>query len=330
MPMMQGLAISLLAEGSTAAAEASSGPDWWTLAAGLLGGLVVAVANHLFTRSREHGAWLKKLQIDANRDFYASAQAVLTHVTVGHFDQPAAQPSMTGRQETSEITRLTDEMGHKAMNLLQVGEESTVDMVGTVSQLLPPLAYQATPLSRTNHAAGLQQRKEAMTAMGALMEHLALVMRKDIGLLGWRKRLKLRRSRKDACYHLQALSPVDRPNAQLDLTRFLSDWEIRPLKNDEIPTDIESYHVDQVLVNQILVKRPEGFSPQALALKVTGEPWRLGLARALPQEVQDEILRDVVRVVAGHQKAFDPKSSYAEHSLSVPDGSAYVWANLGQ
>jgi hypothetical protein len=33
-------AVSVMADSGTAVAESSSGPEWWTLAAGLVGGLV--------------------------------------------------------------------------------------------------------------------------------------------------------------------------------------------------------------------------------------------------------------------------------------------------
>jgi 4-amino-4-deoxy-L-arabinose transferase-like glycosyltransferase len=77
----------------------SSGPDWWTLGAGLLGVLAGVIANHFFTRSRERGAELREAQIAANTEFRAKFVALRSHVITGPVEEAIQRPNFVGLAE---------------------------------------------------------------------------------------------------------------------------------------------------------------------------------------------------------------------------------------
>jgi hypothetical protein len=98
--------LSALSNSVLSAADAAvSGPNWWTLIGGAVGGLIVAAATHFFTRSRERGAWLRQLQVEANRDLYSSAQDLMTFITTAN-PKRSDQPLAWDPGRLSELIRL--------------------------------------------------------------------------------------------------------------------------------------------------------------------------------------------------------------------------------
>jgi hypothetical protein len=106
---------------------------------------------------------------------------------------------------------------------------------------------------------------------------------------------------------------------------LLWEWQVQDLSASTIPEQISGYHVD---INDIPLKRPKGFTPQACALKPPDGCWRFGIVRGLPPEVESEIAKDVVRLVTGHHNAF--RAKHTGQWLLLPDGGrGYVWPSVG-
>jgi hypothetical protein len=112
--------------GAAAVAEKSSGLDWQTVISGLVGGLVVAVANHLFTNRRERGKWLRELQVKANQEFYSAAQAFMEYVIDGYCEHPLTPDGAIEGRDADEIAKRRTTFNRKGLDLIPVARESTL------------------------------------------------------------------------------------------------------------------------------------------------------------------------------------------------------------
>jgi hypothetical protein len=320
---MGGAVVSGVAEGS-AIVDASGLPSWvatlGTLGtSALIGGVVVAVVNHYFTTRRERGAWLRELQIEASREFYAAAQDIVKYTVTDNAAEPLVDPNPPPGGAPDAIAKRAVVLTQKHMALIPVAEQRTVDMGTVVVNTLPCLAYQAVPLPGTAHLAALLQRDEALTEIAHLMVDLTMVIRQDVGLSGWRERWQARRERKHATYSAMTASVVDRPGKHPAPAKLLWSWEVADLEGKGIPDDLAGYHVDQIPMTH-----PKGFVPQACAHKRVDGNWRFGMMPGLAAETEEQILEDVVRLITGHHNAFPLRHS--GHWLALPDGGrGYVW-----
>ena len=190
--------VSVLADGDSGAvavAEKSSGLDWPTIISGLVGGLVVAVANHLFTNRRERGKWLRELQVKANQEFYSASQAFMDYVIDGYSEHPLTPDGAVEGSDGDEIAKRRTTFNRKGLDLIPVAREGTLEVARKATRLFPRLAYLAVPLSKSHHQAAEFQRGEAIKQLSALLENIGVVMRDEVGLIGWRRRSEVRKAR---------------------------------------------------------------------------------------------------------------------------------------
>lgn len=291
-----------------------------------VGAIAAAVITAVATNRRERGAWLRELQIEANRSFYASAQDLVAYVVAGSAAEPLIDPDPPAGGAPDAIAKRATAITHRHLEMMPVGEQRTVDLAAIVVQTLPCLAYQAVPLPGTASVAALSQRELAIAALTMLMVDFTGVMRQDVGLSGWRERRQFRRQREgaQAVYEALRVSIVDRSNPPSDIAKLLWSWQVQDLRGEFIPEDISGYYVD---VNDIPLKCPIGFTPQACAQKPPAGTWRFGIVRGLHPEIETEILKDIVRLVTGHHNAFKPQ--HTGQWLLLPDGGrGYVWPNI--
>ncbi|SKT53671.1 Uncharacterised protein [Mycobacteroides abscessus subsp. massiliense] len=274
---------------------ASSGPNWWTLLGGAVGGVISVAATHYFTRSRERGAWLRQLQVDANRDLYASAQELMTFVTTANPDRSKHPMGW----DAGRLSELIAGLNHAVLKTMQVGEADTLAASSALVQAFPRLAYQALPIPGTMHNAGMEQREAAIHGMSAMLAEVAAVMRQDIGLLSRKERRELGARRATPMYRSMLLSPVDRPGAHLE--KLLWEWEVLTVAGDEVPDSITAYEVATVDV-----KTPSGFVPQGVLFKDPASHWRFGVKRDLSPAAKNNIIADALRLITGHTQAFQP------------------------
>lgn len=323
-------AVSVSAEaGTSGAAEAGvlaaaeSGPDWWTLAAGLIGGVVVAVVNHFFTRHREGSTWLRSEQVSTNRGFHTAALALAHLATHGLRDKPF-------HETAAEAHMMDRELLAKWQELLVVGEKRTVSVAAMVSELLPSLTYQTLPLPRTNHPASEKQREDSLLVIGGLMFHLEMTMREGIGLglLARNDRKFIKCDRDTDSIQRQALSPVDRDGPKPELIGLLQDWQVLVMAGEVMPEKIEDYYNGTPFDS--IAELPSGGYVLAILRKPTDGFWRLGISDGIPREVETKILEDVIRIVAGHMKAFPPlhlrNHTKVEEHEDFP-GDTFIWSS---
>jgi hypothetical protein len=113
--------------------------------------------------------------------------------------------------------------------------------------------------------------------MALLMVDLTMVIRQDVGLSGWRERWRARKARQNPPYSALTASVVDRPGPRPEPGKLLWSWEVVDLAAKGIPDDLAGYYVDE-----IPLKHPNGFVPQACAQKPVDDGWRFGIVRGLP------------------------------------------------
>jgi hypothetical protein len=306
-----------------------SAPVWLTQlgalgvggAAGSIGG---ALVTQWQTRVRERGSWLRELQVEANREFYAAARDIMTYVVTGSAKEPLIDPDAPPGGAPDAIAKRSTELTEKQLAMLPVCEQRTADMATVVAEILPCLAYQAVPLPGTSSLAALDQRKLAIMAMSLLMVDLTGIMRQDVGLSGWRARrqFKKQRQKSQPVYDAMRVSIVDRPQSPSAIGRLLWAWQVQNLPGNTIPEDVSGYYVDQSEIP--LRNHPRGYMVQACAIKPPDTCWRFGLVRGLPPNVEFNIVEDIVRLVTGHHNAFKPM--HAGQWLPFPGGGrAYLW-----
>ncbi|UNB98349.1 hypothetical protein H5U98_22765 [Mycolicibacterium boenickei] len=292
-----------------------------------VGAIAAAVITAVATNRRERGAWLRELQINANRDFYAAAQDIVTYVVTGSADEPLIDPNAPPSGAPDAIAIRATNLTQRHLEMMPVSEQRTVDLATTVVQALPCLAYQGVPLPGAATIAALSQRRLAIGAMTLLMVDLTGVMRQDVGLSGWRERRQFTKQKKSSqpVYAAMILSIVDRPHPPEDLGKLLWEWQVQDLSASTVPDTIAGYYVE---AKRIPLKHPKGFEPQACAQKPRDGSWRFAIVRGLPTAVESEIIKDMVRLVTGHHNAFRPK--HTGQWLSLPDGGrGYVWPSVG-
>lgn len=91
-------------------------------------------------------AWLRELQVNANREFYGAARDIVTYVVTGHADEPLIDPNPPPRGAPDAIAKRATNLTEKHLAMLPVCEQRTADMATVVVNTLPCLAYQAVPL----------------------------------------------------------------------------------------------------------------------------------------------------------------------------------------
>ncbi|WP_264062454.1 hypothetical protein [Mycolicibacterium hippocampi] len=294
---------------------------------GLVSGLVVAIATHLLTVRRGRDEWLRELQIKANREFYGSAQDLMTYVVDGRLLQPIIPPGTQLGAVPDEIAKRRTGLNQKALELLTVGQERTVKVAGTATRILPRFAYLAVPLPGTEHSAALAQRNQAIAMMSQLLEQLGAVLRGDVGLLRRRQRRALDQTC-DLFNSIKVECEVDDPRFKEspDLLKIFGDWQVRPLSGADPPADIEQYRLDTL---QTYIDTPDDrHAIQAVAVKAGDEPWRLGIVRSLPVVVDFEILKDAIRLITGHIHGFDCK--FSPKLIANPGVNAYAWIDIDE
>jgi hypothetical protein len=307
----------VLADSTLGAADgASAGTDWRTFVAGAVGGLIVAAANHVFTRSRERGAWLRELQVDANRELYSSAQNMMTFVTTANPNRSADPLGW----DPGQLSTLIEALNHSIMKTMQVGEDDTLKASWALVRGLPPLAYLALPLPGTMHIAGLEQRRQAIQAMGALLAEVSAVMRQDIGLLSRKERRQLKKSRAAPRYAPLLVSPIDRPGAHLE--RLLWSWQVLTTDGIDMPDSIAGYDVDE-----IDMKAPTGHVAQAALFKSTVGHWQFGVRSDVHPDVKNKIAADALRLITGHTHAFKPLHNPTRVN-PMTHAIAYAWFDV--
>lgn len=326
----------------------------WTLviaavAAVGIGSITAAIWTAFTTGRRERGAWLRELQINANQDFYASVEAISIYVLVGPIEQ-----ALRSRQ-FDELAAAADGLGDLALTLtskyqriIHVGVAKTVDTAHIAYALIPTLALQALPLPGAVNGPALRQRAAAGKSISELATHLLLVMRRDMGLMPWSEwrewkvRYHLFKNRKLTAQQEQAKSPVDRSDYvheeydrvdQLSIT--LENWEVRRLSGDSSHTSPaeDTYRIDGPMTyvdpsggSTLNFDRIDGkHHPQALLVKPRLDHWRLGVARGLPTEVEVPLLKDVMRLVSGHGKAFEPELD--PYSQNLAESHLWMWTH---
>jgi hypothetical protein len=280
-----------------------------------IGAIAAAVITAIATARRERGAWLRQLQVDANRDLYASAQALMTFVTKANPDRAPDHPLGWDAEQQAELTA---DLHHKVMNLAMVGEPATMEIANTMSEHLPRLAVQALPLPGTRHHPGMAQREDAIRAMSGLLMLASAVMRNDVGLGGWRYRRMVHKTGKKALHRFQSLSPVDRPGPEPDLAQLMWAWHVKNGDGD-IPKKLAGYGVAAVP----MIAAPDGFAPQAFAIKPNETYWQFGFLVDLDPARRDAIVADALRLITGHHHAFLPKLNPMQ--LDVEGNKGYVW-----
>jgi hypothetical protein len=299
--------VSVMADSGTAVAEAaSSGPDWWTLAAGLIGGLVVAVANHFFTRRREWSKWLSERRIEANREFHNAALA-LAHKTRDGVSEEARLAAV------ESVPKLDSDLVQKYQALMLVGDASTVSMAKDASEHLKSLAYQALPLPFIDHAAAMDQREHALVAMDNLMYALAYTMRIGAGFSN-RKERKQFSIERERTYTRQLLSPVDRGEPKPDFLKFLQDWQVLSIEHHIIGSHLDDYRFGSPIGDD---EGGHGHFFVATLRKADEGPWMFNMCYGNGLAREQQILEDVVRIVTGNVHAFRPK--YARRYQAADD-----------
>lgn len=206
-----------------------------------------------------------------------------------------------------------------------VGEPSTVSMAMTVQEHLNLLAYQSLPLPATEHAAALDQRKDALTAISELMYQLAMVMRIGAGLAHRGQRRSFAKTRNDA-YRQAVLSPVDRSGPKPNIYKLLHDWGVLPTHPPETwSRDLSDYRFGSPIQSDksmefilaVLHKPPHG-------------PWRFHVCQGNGQDREQKIFEDVVRVVTGHINAFRTKYLHSHKFVDDPFderyGHVFTWS----
>lgn len=290
--MLSAISNSVLIAAEEAAA---SGPNWWTLIGGAVGGVLVAAATHYFTRSRERGAWLRELQVEANRDLYSSAQELMTFVTTANPDRSAHPLGW----DPGRLSELIAALNHSILKTMQVGEADTLTVSSALVRAFPPLAYQALPLPGTAHIAGMEQREAAIQGMSAMLAEVAAVMRQDIGLLSRKERRELKKRRAAPSYLPLLVSPADRPGAHLG--QLLWNWEVLTVDGSGVPDSIAGYEVDE-----IDMKAPAGYVAQGCLFKSAKGHWQFGIRRDLNPGIKNNVTADALRLITGHIQAFKP------------------------
>ncbi|MBJ7383307.1 MAG: hypothetical protein JHC55_02300 [Mycolicibacterium sp.] len=305
-----------------AGAEAASarGPDFWTLGAGLLGGLVVAVVNHFFTRRREGTSWLRSEQVAANRRFHEAALALAHLATHGIPGKPMSDAA-------DDIHLLDRELLARAQEMLVIGETQTVNAALIVSELLPKLTYQTIPLPKTTHPAALKQREDALCGIGEMLFVLEMRMRQGVGLgllaAGGRKTVKQLRA--NTSFEQQALSPVDRDGPRPELIKLLRDWEVLTMVGGGMPEKLADYYNDAP-VDAL----PTGGYCLALLRKPPDGFWLFTISKGIPPKIETTILEDAVRIVTGHIRAFSPQFLHNYSVVGVDEefpGDTFTWSS---
>lgn len=302
-------------------AAAAAGPDWWTLAAGLLGGVVVAVANHLFTRRRERDKWLRELQAKANQEMYDALEATVRFLAHG----TSGAALVYGKEDElddlrSEMDDLILAFGNKWTALSVVAEQKTRDVADALMESVPDLARLAIPLQGAVNRASKNQTAAAADALAGLAAHLILQMRDEMGLIPW-WRWKIHRElrKKSALKHAASrckpqvdLTEDDEPGGGPSPFEALEWWQVMPLESDTVPKESKGYRTTFVPTTKVkhgdelweLGPLPE---VQAVLLKDGRIPWRFGLADGLPAAVEEKLMADASRIVNGHGRVFRAK-----------------------
>jgi hypothetical protein len=326
-PMLRGnfWLVSLFADGGSGvvdAADKSAGLNWQAVASGLIGGLVVAVANHLFTSRRERGKWLRELQVKANQEFFSAAQAFIDYVIDGNVERPLTPLGAVEGSGADEISKLRTAFNRKGLDLIPVARESTLEVARKATRLLPRLAYLAVPLTKTHHQAAELQRSQAITQMSAVLENVGAVMRDEVGLIGWRQRHAVKNARQ-SIEDMVIECDVDTD----DPLTTLRNWGVRALVGTDVPGSLDGYRLASLPVSTT----DDGDEPQGFAAKYRDHFWQFGMLKGLPPAVEAELLADAIRVITGHIHGYDmkhgPEVTQPVGGQGIP-GVAFVWRRI--
>ena len=178
----------------------------------------------------------------------------------------------------------------------------------------------------------------ALDAMTGLSAHMLLVMRKDVGLLGWRQwktrwelrsnpaALKLAKARSKPALDLTEDEEPGGAPTPFELLQF---WEVRQLSTNDTPASVDGYYADsdpyEILTNEEPVELPAPES-QAILIKAVGVPWRFGMTYGLAPAAEQKLMRDVCLIVTGHNRAFEPELRPYHSPMRASD--VWLWKNL--
>jgi hypothetical protein len=303
----------------------------------VVGGVVVAGLNHLLTNRRETRKWLRELQVDANQKFYEAISVVTDQV--GH---NVLKEIQLGRHEnlkncSEEMAERLVSLGNAFAALMVVAEAETKSCAETIMETMPDLALLAIPRPAHVNEASKNQLAAMLDAMTGLAAHMLLAMRKEVGLVNWtqwRLRAELRRGR------ALELARV-RTKLALDLTEeeesggpptpfgLLEWWKVRTLSSDEVPSSVAGYRSRNNPYRFDIKDMPPLNMPesQAVLIKTVDSPWRFGLAKGLPEVLEDRLVADACRIVTGHGLVFRPQLR-PQHEPLVVGLDVWIWAGV--
>jgi hypothetical protein len=208
VPVTRTLGANLLVVESTSSTGLTTTPAPFDLVTAVgIGSITAAVITAFATSRRERGAWLREFQIAANQEFHASVEAL-----VNFLEGPATcalELPVIGKETelatriyslTSDIDDLVSTIGSKYQRLVSLGSQSTVDFANILFRHIDTYARLAVPPPGECNEASVEQRKIALEAIAAVVEHLLYVMRRDMRLVGrhWKLRLEMSKKRKAA------------------------------------------------------------------------------------------------------------------------------------
>jgi hypothetical protein len=306
-------------------------PPWLVglgpLGSAIIGGVVVAVANHLFTSRRERGAWLRQLQVKANQEFYAAAQDFMAYTVHGSSNHPLTGDDALEGSYGDEIARRRTVLNQRGLDLLPVAPDSILAVAKIATGVLPKLAYLAVPLTGTQQLEpAMTQSQGAIETMARVLEWVGAVMRDDVGLVGWRQHGSIKDYREQLS-SMEVRCPIDEDGAP-DPYSVLQDWRVHPIAGGEMPASLGGYRVNELNLEGEV---PPGLQPQACAVKFRGQPWQLGVLREIPEPVAAELFRDAIRLITGHIHGYGMRHVPKFIQPVAPDqskGVAFVWSGV--
>ncbi|MEZ0357643.1 hypothetical protein [Mycobacterium sp. SA01] len=306
-----------------AAATATTGPTWIQFLTILgFGSLLAAIVTAELTRRRERSKWLAERKIEANQNFHRTALKLAHLAREGISEEDRLKVLGTVRDLEAELLQ-------QYQALMLVADVPVVTMAGVVSDHLDKLAFQALPLPRTTHAASLEQREQALTAVGELMFELGMTMRIASKFAGRQEKKQFLEHRTPKLYAQQVHSIVDRDGPKPDLLQVLRDWEVTSMARGEIPSDLNGYRNGS----------PEGglpYLPGHFVVAMLRKPhdgfWRFNMCWGNGPLREQQILEDVVRLVTGHGSVFEPLHAHSHRVEDDPEdelnGHTWLWTTL--
>lgn len=308
-------------------------PDDWVAALTLMFAGVAAIAAivaSLITARHERTAWQRDETTRVYRAVQESLEGLVQAVAGSPVDTALHHPAFEGLDEAREIALKRIDAFVEALTHARLFiRPRTLDLVEEVESALFNVTFRACPVRGCVSVAALNQRTVMLAWLGETVRTVTLSMRRDLRIdarwrrlcsvwLVWRSRKRLSEARATL-----ERTQLDQPEATLGAWRVGRWHNGRPQDPDD-PAFVAKYDTaDYPWANLPITDPYAAQQLAAIAYRVKGFRWMVGVQADLPSSLRELVYQDVVRLITQHGNgAVLPGAAWIATTEGNP---AHVW-----